>query len=35
MTDRAPLRIVRLFGKSYWWDRGEGGRLVLRAATWL
>lgn len=35
MTNQESLRIVRLFGKSYWWDRGEDGQLTLRPATWL
>ncbi|MFF0183522.1 hypothetical protein [Streptomyces sp. NPDC005244] len=33
MGDR--LRVVRLFGKAYWWDRTADGRLTLARATWI
>lgn len=32
---RDSLRIVRLFGKAYWWDRLPDGRLHLQRARWV
>ncbi len=29
------VRIVSYFGKWYWWEEGENGRLSLRKAKWL
>lgn len=34
MTGYENLRIVRLFGKDYWWERLPDRRLALRRATW-
>ncbi|MBL3664544.1 hypothetical protein JL475_00590 [Streptomyces sp. M2CJ-2] len=32
---RNSQRIVYLFGKTYWWDRGPDGRLTLQPAVWI
>ncbi|MFD5509141.1 hypothetical protein ACFWIB_15370 [Streptomyces sp. NPDC127051] len=32
MTD--DLRVVWLFGRPYWWDLGNDGRLTLRPVHW-
>jgi hypothetical protein len=32
---RDRLRVVRLFGRPYWWDTTPGRPLTLRPAAWL
>lgn len=35
IRDPDALRVVWLFGRPYWWDRGTDGRLTLQPATWI
>jgi hypothetical protein len=35
IRDPDALRTVWLFGRPYWWDRLDDGRLSLMPAVWI
>ena len=35
LRDPDALRAFWLFGKPYWWRRGDGGCLYLEPAIWI